>query len=105
MSLAQFFEDPKFIPVVQAEDYHWQQLWGRQTIQEFVGNRTEKADCIVKGYKNLGYHSEFQECTEAWLYSDGVVLMCCTISSFGGTFASHDNIEVAYFGLTPKKRG
>jgi hypothetical protein len=42
-----------------------------------------------------------QNITEAGLLKDGRVLACITRKAFLGTFASHDDVRVGWFILTP----
>ena len=45
------------------------------------------------------YSSKIDNISECALLKDGSILMCWTVSTWGGTFASHDSIEVGYYLL------
>jgi len=45
------------------------------------------------------YSSKIDNISESALLKDGSILMCWTVSTWEGTFASHDSIEVGYYLL------
>lgn len=61
------------------------------------------APSIDKLEKAMGwtrpYSSKIDNISESALLKDGSILMCWTVSTWGGTFASHDSIEVGYYLL------
>lgn len=91
-------------PTVQGDDYEWQELHGAKAIREYHVARRKIGTVKVDGYNPdiLGYGDGFEGAHEAYLYADGSILICCSVASWGGTFASHDDVYVRYYGLTPK---
>ena len=45
------------------------------------------------------YSNKIDNISECVMLKDGSILMCWTVSSWDGTFASHDRIEVGYYLL------
>jgi hypothetical protein len=45
------------------------------------------------------YGTDLNYVEEAFEFSDGRILMCATVSSWNGTFASHDSISVKYYAI------
>ena len=97
---------------VFAKDYVWQELYGLNDITKFSSGKKQIGSVTVdgasqhmKGVPGWGsYSSRLQGVDEAIMFKDGTILLAATVSSWGGTFQSHDDIKVLYFALTPKKK-
>lgn len=87
-----------------ADKYIWEIVWDDRSIREYHEARKKVRDVELLGYDRsvLGYGDSYKEASEAWEYDDGSILLCATIAEWGGTFASHDDIRVNYYILTPK---
>lgn len=95
--------------------YQWEQLYGLSSIIEFDGQRTkigpvevEKANHDYSSYDQRNpnlpwctYGDRLQYVDEALLYSDGSILLAASVSSWGGTFTTHDDVSIKYYSLTP----
>lgn len=88
---------------VQGKKYSWKQVYSAPTIREIHNDRTYTSVLVDVTDCYLGYANSVMDEGECWLYPEGDLLICLTMGTFAGTLASHDNIEVQYFHLTPNR--
>ena len=94
---------------VDAKDYNWTKMdSGLSAMLEWLGGKTKVEAVEVQNvqearyiygeiFHNYGTMMDYIE--EAFLFDDGSILLCGTTSSWMGTFATHDHIEVSYYTL------
>jgi hypothetical protein len=101
------------LKMVDAQHYEWDEIssglsnmleWlsGKVKVGEIQVNNVDKA----KSYGHImfnSYGSRMQGVDEAVEFTDGCILLCGSVSTWGGTFQSHDDISVKYYTLTPRK--
>lgn len=93
---------------VDAVHYEWQELWGLKAVLDFTrGTKSQRSIVIdnadkIKKYFTGSYGSRLQYIEESVQFDDGRILLSASVSSWAGTFASHDDISIRFFGLTPK---
>lgn len=109
MSLSKIINAPR---TVYGEKYEWTELYGDREIREYH-NKYESFEVVDlefqhfgrggKEFVDFGYGATYREAVEAYEYPDGTIQLCCTIAEWGGTFATHDDIVIRYYLLTPRK--
>lgn len=93
---------------VDAVHYEWKELWGLTAVTDFTrGTKSQRSVVVenaekIKKYFTGSYGSRFQYIEESVQFDDGRILLAASVSEWAGTFASHDDIRIRYFGLTPK---
>lgn len=89
---------------INVADYDYSELYGMEAIIEFAANKERVGYVTATGelFPRKSYGRRYEGAEEALLFTDGSVLLCGTVSCWGGTFASHDDIFVNYYALTPK---
>ena len=98
---------------IVATDYTWDEVSGLLNLLSAASGRKIKSEVSItfpqdkvilnsNGTSVFGsYGDRLQTVTEGVLYEDGTCLVCATVSTWGGTFASHDDIRATYYKLTP----
>lgn len=86
---------------VFGREYKWRKMYSQEQIQKIHAERTYESVFVNSDDCYLGYASYVKAFHEAWLYPEGDILVCATTSEFAGTFASHDDVEIRYYHLTP----
>jgi hypothetical protein len=123
MSIKEMLEEaPEVAKGPRANDYIWKQIWGgskeirayhdARTVLNWVELRIDELDHMNYDYNEernplygtgvLGYGDSFNDFKDAIQYTDGTILACIVLNTWGGTFQSHDDVCVKYFTLTPK---
>jgi len=101
--------EPPTLQTIDGTKYKWQKLYGgRKEIQAYHNQRTKVEDVLVEwNYTRatkydgpLGYGDSYFN-GNGYLYSDKTILACCTIEEWGGTFATHHDVRVNFYILTP----
>lgn len=93
---------------VNARHYQWNELHGLSSILTFTeGTKSHRHVDVehagdIKEVFTGAYGSRFLYAEEAVQFDDGRILLAASVSEWAGTFASHDDIRIRYFGLTPK---
>lgn len=96
-----------YMKKVDGSKYKWSSIYNLSNMLDWLSTR-KKVDVIhVSNAENAsGMWSSYGDCLqyvkEAYLFDDNSILVCASISSWGGTFASHDQISVQYYALTEK---
>lgn len=100
---------------LDARNYEWQQLEGLRAILDFANGRKrlDNEVHLTNVRDATGYHDRpmwgplaesLDMADETVVFDDGILMVLCTVRVWGGTMASHDDIEVRYYKLTPKAR-
>jgi hypothetical protein len=103
---------------IDAGKYSWEHLEGtvnplfalllfvgkKEVIAEVIGVDNEKNAMGEYGYQIFSgsYGTKIDHYEGGVEFEDGSCLICVGTSTWGGTFASHDNHEVRYYSLIPK---
>jgi len=96
---------------IDGTQYEWRKIYGLSDMLSWLDGRVKVAEVDVKnadaassGNRRMWswYGDNLRYISEAFVFDDGAALACCTISTWGGTFASHDEISTAYFALEKK---
>jgi hypothetical protein len=97
---------------IDGSQYLWRELRGLSTMLEWLGGRVKveevtvaNADKVTDSLNNSywsNYGDRLNYISEAFVFDDGAALACCTVSTWNGTFASHDTISVKYYALEKK---
>ena len=94
---------------VDAKDYDWREVgssldamleWlkGKSKVDAVqVDNVREATNEWGTIFHNYGTMMDYID--EAFLFDDGSILLCGTTRSWGGTFATYDDIRVQYYTL------
>jgi len=67
------------------------------TVDRLADIREEYGDRMFGSY---GTRLDYVE--DAFQFTNGRILTCCTVSEWGGTFQTHDDIKIQYYALTPE---
>jgi hypothetical protein len=92
---------------VQAQDYTWKELNGLIEILRSTKDQVyASVDVVGEPSESWWgrYGTRLQDVREAVQFDNGTIFLLATTATWGGTFASHDEIATNYYELTPKKR-
>jgi hypothetical protein len=101
------------IKMVDAQHYDWARVDSQLSqMLDWLSGKTKKGEVHVNNvdkaksgkYAVFGsYGDRMSYVDEAIEFTDGSILLCGSVSSWGGTLSSQDNISVKYYALTPRK--
>ena len=104
MSLSEMTSTQPKLRTLEGHKYSWETLYSQEAIQKIHNDRPYESVNIDSSLCYIGYAAYVKEFHEAWLYFNDDILLCVTTSEFAGTFASHDDIGVKYYHLTPNPK-
>ena len=97
---------------VDGSQYAWEKIYGLSDMLSWLGGRVKVEEVEIENSNGIttsvgsnmwsSWGDTLSYISEAFVFDDGAVLVCCTISTWNGTFASHDSISTAYYALEKK---